>query len=201
MKNNYNSHPWHGISPGKNSPEEVTVFIEITPFDTMKYELDKESGLLKVDRPQKFSNIVPALYGFVPQTYCGEKIMQLSRNNGTDATKGDGDPLDILVLCSHHITHGNILLQAIPIGGFGLIDKGEADDKVIAVMVGDQTYGEIRDVSELSKGVLNRLRHYFLTYKNLPDVASTCRIDYEYGAAEAKKVIIAATEDYKDTFL
>lgn len=201
MKSNYNSHPWHGISPGKNSPEEVTVFIEITPFDTMKYELDKESGLLKVDRPQKFSNIVPALYGFVPQTYCGEKIMQLSRSKGTDASKGDGDPLDILVLCSHHITHGNILLQAIPIGGFGLIDKGEADDKVIAVMVGDQTYGEIRDVSELSKGVLNRLRHYFLTYKNLPDVASTCSINYEYGAAQAKKVILTAAEDYKDTFL
>ncbi len=197
----YKSHPWHGVPIGKNAPEEVTAFIEITPFDTIKYEIDKQSGLIKIDRPQQFSNIVPALYGFIPQTFCGDKIAKLSQQKGTNAQRGDGDPLDILVLSSHHITHGNILLQAIPIGGLGLTDKGEADDKIIAVMLGDQTYGEIRDITQLSKGILNRLRHYFLTYKNLPDVASTCKISYEYGSEFAKDVILTSMEDYKNMFL
>lgn len=201
MKNTFQLHPWHGASIGENAPNEIITYIEITPFDTIKYEIDKISGILKVDRPQKFSNIVPALYGFIPQTYCAENVMQLANENGANATKGDGDPLDILVLCSHHITHGNILLNAIPIGGLGLVDKGEADDKIIAVMVGDHTYGEIRDISELSNGVLNRLKHYFLTYKNLPDSPTpTCEIANVYGAEHAKLVIEKSILDYKHHF-
>jgi len=200
MKKKYQAHPWHGIAAGDNIPELITVCIEVTPFDTVKYEIDKASGFLKVDRPQKYSNIVPALYGFIPQTYCDKKIMELANSMGANATQGDNDPLDVLVLCSHNITHGNILLNAIPIGGLGLIDKGEADDKIIAVMVGDHTYGEIRDISELSKGVMNRLRHYFLTYKNLPDSPATCEIAFEYGTEHAKKVISTSIEDYQDNF-
>jgi inorganic pyrophosphatase len=200
MKKKYQAHPWHGISAGENAPEVVTVCIEVTPFDTVKYEIDKASGFIKVDRPQKYSNIVPALYGFIPQTYCADKIKNLANKMGANAQTGDLDPLDILVLCSHNITHGNILLDAIPIGGLGLIDKGEADDKIIAVMVGDHTYGDIRDISELSNGVLNRLRHYFLTYKNLPDSNPTCEIAFEYGSEHAKKVIETSILDYKDNF-
>ncbi len=193
----YKAHPWHGLSAGENAPDIVTVCVEIIPTDTVKYEIDKESGWLKIDRPQKYSNFVPALYGFVPQTYCDENVKALSLENGGNPTQGDQDPLDILVLSGHNITHGNVILNAIPIGGFGMIDKGEADDKIIAVLVGDQAYGEVKDMSELSRGVVNRLKHYFLTYKNLPNQPSQTEIAYEYGAPQAKKVIEASCLDYE----
>ena len=99
QRNFYKSHPWHGIQIGDEMPKIVTAFIEIVPTDTVKYEIDKETGYLKIDRPQKFSNIVPALYGFVPQTYCGENTAEFAREkSGKNIEKGDGDPLDILVL-------------------------------------------------------------------------------------------------------
>ncbi len=196
----YKAHPWHGISAGENVPKEVNVCVEIIPTDTMKYEIDKDTGWLMIDRPQKYSNIVPALYGFVPQTYCNERVKQISLDNGGKVSRGDKDPLDILVLSSHNISHGNIVLKAIPIGGFGMVDKGEADDKIIAVLKGDQTYGEITDISDLSKGVVNRLKHYFLTYKNLPDQPAQTDIAYEYGAKQAFKVIEASCQDYKELY-
>ena len=70
----YKSHPWHGVDIGKESPQVITSYIEMVPTDTVKYEVDKESGYLKIDRPQKYSNVVPALYGFIPQTYSGQKV-------------------------------------------------------------------------------------------------------------------------------
>ncbi len=199
---NYKAHPWHGISAGENAPEVVTVFVEIVPSDTIKYEVDKESGYLIVDRPQKFSNIIPALYGFVPRTYCDEEVKDLAVAHGaSDVEIGDHDPLDICVLCSHHITSGNILLQAIPIGGFKMIDDGEADDKIVSVLVGDHAFGHYKDISELPKAEINRLLHYFLTYKNLPGEVAKCRIDEVYGAEHAKEVIKASQNDYANNFL
>ncbi|WP_312765859.1 inorganic pyrophosphatase [Epilithonimonas sp.] len=198
---NFKAHPWHGISAGEKSPEVVNVFVEIVPTDTIKYEVDKETGYLKVDRPQKFSNIIPALYGFVPRTYCEEEVKNLAVATGaTDVTEGDHDPLDICVLSSHNITSGNILMEAIPIGGFQMIDKGEADDKIIAVLVEDQVYGHIRDISELPKAEINRLLHYFLSYKNLPTEPAKVKIDLVYGADHAKKVIVASQKDYNDNY-
>lgn len=198
---NFKAHPWHGISAGEKSPEVVNVFVEIVPTDTIKYEVDKETGYLKVDRPQKFSNIIPALYGFVPRTYCEEEVKNLAVATGaTDVTEGDHDPLDICVLSSHNITSGNILMEAIPIGGFQMIDKGEADDKIIAVLVEDQVYGHIRDISELPKAEINRLLHYFLSYKNLPTEPAKVKIDLVYGADHARKVIVASQKDYNDNY-
>ena len=108
---NFKAHPWHGISAGEKAPEVVNVFVEIVPTDTIKYEVDKETGYLKVDRPQKFSNIIPALYGFIPRTYCEEEVKNLAVATGaTDITEGDHDPLDICVLSSHNLTSGNILM-------------------------------------------------------------------------------------------
>jgi inorganic pyrophosphatase len=93
----YRAHPWHGISIGEKFPEQINVYIEIVPSDTVKYEIDKESGYLKIDRPQKFSNIIPALYGFIPQTYCGKTVAALSsEKTGKPGLKGDGDPLRYL---------------------------------------------------------------------------------------------------------
>jgi inorganic pyrophosphatase len=199
MKPVYKSHPWHGITAGEDAPNQVTVFIEIVPSDTLKYEVDKQSGYLKIDRPQKYSNLIPSLYGFVPQTYCGPNVAALAKSNGAEkVVEGDGDPLDICVLSSHHISHGDILLQAIPIGGFCLLDKGEADDKIIAVLVGDPIYGQYADIEDLPEAVLVKLKHYFLTYKNLPGEKQHCEIAYEYGVSGAHEVIKKSMVDYRD---
>jgi inorganic pyrophosphatase len=193
------AHPWHGIPIGPESPEEVNVFIEIVPRDTVKYEVDKETGYLKIDRPQQYSNVVPANYGFIPQTYCDEGVANLARQKtDVEIKSGDGDPLDILVLSEHHIPRGDIILKARPIGGFCLIDDHEADDKIIAVLKGDKVFEQYREISELPKGILERFEHYFLTYKNLPDEPSITEIAYSYGREDSYNVIRAAIRDYTD---
>lgn len=196
----FKSHPWHGVAIGEQAPGIVTAFIEIVPTDTVKYEIDKASGYLKIDRPQKYSNITPTLYGFIPQTYCGDAIAEFARvKSGKTITKGDGDPLDVCVLTEHTITHGDIILPVIPIGGFRMIDKDEADDKIIAVMKGDQVYEQWTDVSQLPEAIVKRLKHYFLTYKNIPgDEPRVVEIAAIYGTAEAQQVIKHAMADYKE---
>ncbi|MEO7538572.1 MAG: inorganic pyrophosphatase [Pyrinomonadaceae bacterium] len=195
------AHPWHGIAIGDKAPEEVTVFIEIVPGDTVKYEVDKDSGYLKIDRPQQYSNVVPAKYGFMPRTHCGENIANMARSGSTSAISGgDGDPLDILVLSEHHIPRGDIILKARPIGGFCLIDDGEADDKIIAVLRGDKVFGQYTEIEQLPQGILERFEHYFLTYKSLPDEPKICEIAYSYCREASYEVIRAAISDY-DTLI
>ncbi|MBC7425343.1 MAG: inorganic pyrophosphatase [Bacteroidia bacterium] len=200
MKNHsvFTAHPWHGVSPGDNVPELLTAFIEVVPTDTVKYEIDKESGLLKVDRPQKFSNICPALYGFIPRTYCGEKVAEYCMTQAKRVGMfGDGDPLDICILSEKQIMHGNILMQAIPIGGLRMIDNNEADDKIIAVMKNDAVYGQFKDILDCPQALTDRLRHYFLTYKQQPgETHSLVEITHIYGVAEAHEVIKRSLEDY-----
>ena len=193
------AHPWHGVPIGDGIPDEVTVFIEIVPRDTVKYEVDKETGYLKIDRPQQYSNVVPANYGFIPQTYCSERIAGLARaKTDIEIRDGDGDPLDILVLSEHHIPRGDIILKARPIGGFCLVDDNEADDKIIAVLKGDKVFEQYTEVSELPKGILERFEHYFLTYKSLPDAPNVCEIPYSYGKEDSYEVIRNAMGDYAD---
>lgn len=203
MKKKYQAHPWHGVNIGENAPEVVTAFIEIVPTDTVKYEVDKESGFLIVDRPQKFSNIIPAPYGFVPQTYCAESVAEYCmEKSGKKGIVGDGDPLDICVLTERSIAHGNILMPVIPIGGFRMIDGGEADDKIIAVMKGDQFYQQWKDINDCPKSMLNRLEHYFLTYKDMPGMASSeVEITHTYGREEALEIVKRSQEDYKTHYL
>lgn len=196
-------HPWHGITPGKQAPERVTAYIEIVPTDTIKYEIDKVTGYRMVDRPQKFSNIVPALYGFIPQTYCGITVAEYATTKANRATaKGDGDPLDILVLTEHIITTGDIIMEAKPIGGFRMFDKDEIDDKIIAVMAKDEIYSRYNDISEVPESIIKRLKHYFLTYKNLPGASEpVCEITHTYGADEAHEVIKRSLFDYQKEIL
>jgi inorganic pyrophosphatase len=197
----YKPHPWHGIQIGKDAPETVIAYIEMVPTDTVKYEIDKVSGYRKVDRPQKFSNITPALYGFIPQTYCDTKIAEFARTKtDLEVLKGDGDPLDICVITERIITSGDIILEAVPIGGFRMIDKGEADDKIIAVLKQDEIYGKLKDITECPAPLLNRLKHYFLTYKSIPgsDTANQVQITAMYNREEALEVIRCSMEDYKN---
>ena len=199
----YKSHPWHGVNIGPDAPNTVISFIEMVTNDAVKYEVDKDSGYLMLDRPQKYSNLLPALYGFIPQTYCGDTIAKISNDSlNRDDIIGDADPLDICVLTEKNIIHGDILVKAKPIGGFRMIDKTEADDKIIAVLENDALYGGYTDISQLPPLVINRLRHYFLTYKEIPGDRNEpkCIIPQVYGAEEAHKVILAAANDYDSKF-
>jgi inorganic pyrophosphatase len=198
----FKPHPWHGIPIGDDAPERLTCFIEIVPTDTVKYELDKQTGYLKVDRPQKFSNVYPTLYGFIPQTYCGEQIGEFcSQRTGRPGIIGDGDPLDVCVLTEKSFSHGDFILSAIPIGGLRMIDGDEADDKIIAVLEGDAVYGDWRDISESPGALIERLQHYFLTYKQAPGVAQQrVEIAAIYDRAEAYEVIRYSRLDYETHF-
>lgn len=197
----YKSHPWHGIDIGPDAPNVVTCFIEMVPSDTVKYEVDKVSGYLRIDRPQKYSNVVPALYGFLPLTYSGDKVAGLCREKtGRDNIVGDRDPIDICVLTEKEVIHGNILVKAKPIGGFRMIDGNEADDKLISVLYNDAVYAQYNDISDLPEVVVNRLKHYFLTYKDLPGNEADVEITHIYGADEAIEIINRSLEDYRKKF-
>jgi inorganic pyrophosphatase len=197
----YKPHPWHGVSPGDGAPELLHCFVEVVPSDTVKYEIDKISGYLKLDRPQKFSSICPALYGFVPQTLCAERVARLSSQRTGRTLEGDGDPLDICILTDRPIHHGNLIVECIPIGGLRMVDQNEADDKIIAVLKDDAAYGGITNIDQVATPVLDRLRHYFLTYKQSPDSDTpTCEITHIYGREEAHDVIVQSMADYKERF-
>lgn len=198
----FKAHPWHGIPIGDHAPEIVTTYIEIVPTDTVKYEIDKVSGLLKVDRPQRYSNVCPTYYGFVPQTYCGERVAALlAERAGREGIVGDADPIDICVLTEKTIPHGDLLMEATPIGGLSLLDGNEADDKIIAVLRGDVAYGGWREITDCPAAIIDRLKHYFLTYKNAPgDDRQHCEITHLYGREDAHRVIRASHEDYLARF-
>ncbi len=197
----YKSHPWHGVDIGDHAPEIVTCFIEMVPTDTVKYEIDKESGYLRIDRPQKYSNVIPALYGFIPQTFCWDKVAEfcMAKTGKTDII-GDRDPLDICILTEKTIAHGDILVQARPIGGFRMIDDNQADDKIVAVLANDAVYGGYSDMGDCSLMVIDRLKHYFLTYKDLPGRQRNAEITHTYGIEEAHEVITRSMADYQQKF-
>src|SRR5205807_2109798 len=122
----FQAHPWHGVALGSDAPGILNAYIELVPSDTVKYELDKASGHLRVDRPQRFSSLCPTLYGFIPQTYCGDAVGELCCERvGIEGIKGDGDPMDICVLTEKAFTHGDFFVRARPIGGLRMIDGQE----------------------------------------------------------------------------
>ena len=181
---------------GPKPPGLLTAYIEITPFDPIKYEIDKQSGYLRVDRPQRGSSHPPALYGFIPRTYCDAEVQKLSPTS----TRGDGDPLDICVLSERPINRNEILVRARVVGGFKMVDNGDADDKIIAVLDNDYIYGSARDIDDLPPVLVERLRHYFATYKLVPERLSPVAIERVYNRAHALKVVRAAMLDYERTF-
>jgi inorganic pyrophosphatase len=196
----FQPHPWHGVEIGARAPDVITAFIEVVPSDAVKYEIDKTSGLLRVDRPQKYSNICPTPYGMVPRTYCADRVATYSSEKAGKQVGGDLDPLDICVLTTAHVT-GNVLVDAVPIGGLRMLDGGEADDKIIAVLEGDAAYGKMRDITDAPPALIDRLRHYFLTYKQDPDGGPLpCEITHVYGREEAHEVIRRSQADYDETY-
>ena len=198
----HKSHPWHGVSPKAAEQGVFNCFIEIVPSDTVKFEVDKESGILKIDRPQKFSNQAPALYGFIPQSYCGTKIGDFcAKKAGKKNIDGDGDPIDVFVLTEKVIPHGDILVKAKPIGGIRMIDKSQADDKIIAVLFEDSVYGDWKSLSDCPPKVIERLKHYLLTYKQYPGQGpAPVEIAGVYDREEALEIIDLSFQDYRASF-
>ncbi|MGQ0847583.1 MAG: inorganic pyrophosphatase [Actinomycetota bacterium] len=189
-------HPWHGLVSGPEPPLLVTAYIEMTPFDVIKYEVDKPTGYLKVDRPQQTSSSPPTLYGFIPRTYCAEQVAALCPG----AKGGDGDPLDICVISERPIGRADILLTAKVVGGLQLLDQEEADDKVVAVLVKDPVWGDLTDLDQLPAALIERLTHYFETYKLRPGEVDHITILRHYDRDHAFRVIAASQADYATHF-
>jgi inorganic pyrophosphatase len=189
-------HPWHGLEIGPNPPELVHAYIELTPFDLVKYEVDKTTGYLRIDRPQRTSSQPPTLYGFIPRTFGGERV----RNLSPQSNQGDHDPLDICVISERPISKSEVILNARVIGGLQMIDGGEADDKIVAVLINDNFWGDVIEISALPAALVERLHHYFSTYKLIPGEPEKTSIEQIYDRHHAWKVVKAAMQDYEEQF-
>ncbi|MGN1045283.1 MAG: inorganic diphosphatase [Candidatus Methanomethylophilaceae archaeon] len=174
------SNIWHDMSPKRISPDDFMVVVEISKGSKNKYELDKETGLLMLDRILYTSTHYPANYGFIPRTYAD-----------------DGDPLDALVLCSEPIAPMT-LVRCYPIGAIKMIDNGANDEKVIAIPFDDPTYNSYKDISELPKHIFDEMAHFFTVYKQLEN--KTTAVDEIIGADEVHTIIRSTIEKYRDTF-
>ncbi len=190
-------HPWHGLEVGPTPPSIVHAYIEMCSFDTVKYEVDKETGYIKVNRPQRSSSFPPTLYGFIPKTLSGKRVQELMKG----AKKGDGDPLDICVLSERPINRMDIIANTRVVGGFPMLDNGEADDKIVGILENDPLWANVRDISELPQALIERLRHYFMTYKLTPGQKADVSIAEEYGREHAEKVVRASIMDYDEEYL
>jgi len=175
----------------------VHAYVEITPFDLVKYEIDKETGYLRVDRPQQTSSQPPTLYGFIPRTYCGPRVHALSPS----AMRADGDPLDICVISERPLTRSEVILRARVVGGLRAVDGGEADDKIISVLDNDDFWRDVEDVSQIPTVLVERLCHYFLTYKMEPSGKSRMTIEATYDRIAAWNVVTAAMQDYREAYV
>lgn len=175
MSSNY-FHPWHQVSYGENAPEIVNGIIEIPKNTRAKYELDKESGMLKMDRVLYSSMYYPANYGFIPQTYCDDK-----------------DPLDIVVLSQVTIVP-MCIVEARVIGVMQMLDNGEKDDKIIAVAENDMSVNHIRDIEELPKHFFRELKNFFEDYKKLEN--KTVEVEEFQNAEKAREIVKQSMLDY-----
>ncbi len=171
---------WHDISPSRINPEDFIAVIEIEKGSKNKYELDKETGHIILDRILYTSTHYPANYGLIPRTYAE-----------------DGDPLDVLVVCSENILPMS-LVRCYPIGVMTMLDSGKRDEKIIAIPFEDPTYNEYRDISELPTHIYNEMRHFFTVYKSLEGKETI--VDDVAGADQARRVIQEALDAYIEKF-
>jgi inorganic pyrophosphatase len=185
-------HPWRGLQVGNDPPRHVQCYVEITPYDLVKYEVDKITGYMRVDRPQRTSSQPPLLYGFVLRTYCGRQVADLSPM----AKTGDKDPLDMCEISERPINRAEVILNAKVIGGIQMVDREETDDKIIAVLENDEFWGDSDRLEDLPDALVKRLRHYFGTYKLVPGEEHNVSIESVYSLDHALEVVEAAMADY-----
>ena len=171
---------WHDINPERISRSSYAAVIEISKGSKMKYELDKETGLLRLDRVLHTSTHYPANYGFIPRTYAK-----------------DNDPLDVLVLCSEQIQPMSIV-ECYPIGVISMLDNGAPDDKIISIPFNDPTYNTYKDISQLPTHVFDEMKHFFSVYKTLEEKETA--IDEVKGVLDAVSIIEDSIKAYKEKF-
>ena len=171
---------WHDISPERITPEDFEVIVEIESGSKVKYELDKETGVMKLDRILHTSTHYPANYGFIPRTYAD-----------------DDDPLDVLIICSE-IIRPMTLVRCYPIGVIRMKDSGRFDDKIIAIAFSDPNYNSYKEISELPKHIFDEMRHFFTVYKTLEHKETV--VDEVKNKEEALQIIKEAIESYKKLF-
>lgn len=171
---------WHDISPKRINKKDFIAVIEIQKGSKNKYELDKETGLLKLDRILYTSTHYPANYGFIPRTYAD-----------------DGDPLDVLVICSESV-HPMTLVHCYPIGVITMIDNGRFDEKIIAIPFDDPTYNTYKDISEIPSHIFDEMKHFFSVYKALEEKETA--VDEVKNADAAIEIIDKAIEGYIEHF-
>lgn len=172
---------WHDIAPQRITRKSFDAVIEISKGSKMKYELDKETGMLFLDRVLYTSTHYPANYGFIPRTYAE-----------------DNDPLDVLVLCSEQI-EPMALVRCYPIGVISMVDNGAPDDKIIAIPFNDPTYNDYKDISQLPAHIFDEMKHFFTVYKTLENKDTA--IDEVKGVLTAIDIIDAAIDRYNKKFL
>ena len=172
---------WHDIRPERISPTDFMTVVEITKGSKMKYELDKETGCLLLDRVLYTSTHYPANYGFIPRTYAD-----------------DGDPLDVLLLCSEPILPLT-LVQSYPIGVISMMDGGKRDEKIIAIPFGDPTYKGYTDIGQLPPHIFEEMRHFFTVYKSLEGKETA--VDEVEGAGEAIRIVESCIALYRESFV
>ena len=168
---------WHDISPDEITPESFSAVIEIPKGSSCKYELDKKTGMLRLDRVLYTATHYPANYGFIPRTYAD-----------------DGDPLDVLVLCSEQI-FPMTLVRVYPIGVMRMIDGGKLDDKIIAVPFSDPTYRDIKSIDELPSHIFDEIMHFFTVYKQLENKQTAVKELFDY--KDAIEIVRQAIADYE----
>ena len=169
---------WHDFPEKDINPNDFSAVIEISKGSKCKYELDKETGMLRLDRILYTATHYPANYGFIPRTYAD-----------------DGDPLDVLVLCAEPIVPMT-LVQVRPIGAMRMIDGGKQDDKIIALPVSDPTYQGIKSIDELPAHIFDEIMHFFLVYKQLENKQTAVKELFD--RVEAEEIVRRAIEDYKN---
>ncbi len=171
---------WHNISASRITPEEFIACIEISAGSKNKYELDKESGVLILDRILYTSTHYPQNYGFIPRTYAD-----------------DNDPLDVLIICSQPIMPMS-LVKCYPIGLINMIDEGQNDEKIIAISMNDPVYNSYKDINELPEHIFEEIRHFFKVYKKLE--GKTTKVYSAEGKARAVEVIKECIDRYERIF-
>ncbi|NLA85757.1 MAG: inorganic diphosphatase [Clostridiales bacterium] len=171
---------WHDINPSRITPEDFFGVVEIPKGSKTKYEIDKETGMLLVDRVLFTSTIYPANYGFIPRTYADDK-----------------DPLDILVMCTEPLAPMT-LIRCFPVGVIKMLDSGFLDEKIIAIPYGDPTYAHVRDIKDLPEHVFHEMKHFFSVYKQLENKDTV--VDDVAGRDEAVSIVKSAIDNYMKYF-
>lgn len=184
------AHPWHGVNP-ELKDGRLNVYIENVQFDVMKYEIDKASGLLKIDQPFQTSALPPCAYGFVPRTLCGTRVANLAKGQ-----RGDQAPLDVFVLSERPISIPGVLARVRILGGMPTRDENRVDDKLITVLERDPSLSGINNIGDLPIHLLERISHFLCNTA----LDTAVEVGDPFDGPQAQKVLLAAMDDYLDTY-